>query len=39
MGGEPKLALNILCAAETMEDTAIREILRGGYDAAYDTLR
>ncbi|WP_294499859.1 selenide, water dikinase SelD [uncultured Gemmiger sp.] len=36
MGGEPKLALNILCAAETMEDTAIREILRGGYDAAYD---
>ena len=36
MGGEPKLALNILCAAETMEDTAIREILRGGYDAVYD---
>ena len=36
MGGEPKLALNILCAAEGMEDTTIREILRGGYDAAYD---
>lgn len=36
MGGEPKLALNILCAAEAMEDHAIREILRGGYDAAYD---
>ena len=36
MGGEPKLALNILCAAEGMEDATIREILRGGYDAAYD---
>ena len=36
MGGEPKLALNILCAAETMEDKTIREILRGGYDGAYD---
>ena len=36
MGGEPKLALNILCAAEGMEDHTIREILRGGYDAAYD---
>ena len=36
MGGEPKLALNILCAAEGMEDETIREILRGGYDAAYE---
>ena len=36
MGGEPKLALNILCAAEGMEDSVIREILRGGYDAAYE---
>ena len=36
MGGEPKLALNILCAAEGMADNTIREILRGGYDAAYD---
>ena len=36
MGGEPKLALNILCAAEGMADETIREILRGGYDAAYD---
>lgn len=36
MGGEPKLALNILCAAESMDDAAIREILRGGYDAAYE---
>ena len=36
MGGEPKLALNILCAAEGMADKTIREILRGGYDAAYE---
>ena len=36
MGGEPKLALNILCAAESMEEDTIREILRGGYDAAYE---
>lgn len=36
MGGEPKLALNILCAAEEMADETIREILRGGYDAAYE---
>ena len=36
MGGERKLALNILCAAEGMEDGVIREILRGGYDAAYE---
>lgn len=36
MGGEPKLALNILCAAEGMADSTIREVLRGGYDAAYE---
>ena len=36
MGGQPKLALNILCAAEGMAEETIREILRGGYDAAYD---
>ena len=36
MGGEPKLALNILCAAESMTEEAIREILRGGYDAAFE---
>ena len=36
MGGEPKLALNIMCSAEGMSDETIREILRGGYDAAYD---
>ena len=36
MGGEPRLALNILCAAEGMDEDTIREILRGGYDAAYE---
>lgn len=36
MGGEPKLALNILCASEKMSEEAIREVLRGGYDAAYE---
>ena len=36
MGGEPKLALNIMCAADKMDDVTIREVLRGGYDAAYE---
>jgi len=36
MGGEPKLALNILCVPETMPEDTIRDILRGGYDAAYE---
>lgn len=34
MGGEPRLALNILCVADAMDDKSVREILRGGYDAA-----
>ena len=36
MGGEPKLALNIMCLSEKMEKDTVREILRGGYDAAYE---
>ncbi len=36
MGGEPKLALNLLCVTEQMEEAWIREILRGGYDKAYE---
>ena len=36
MGGEPRLALNLLCVTEGMEDDWIREILRGGYDKAYE---
>lgn len=34
MGGEPKLALNVLCVTENMEEEWVREILRGGYDKA-----
>ena len=36
MGGEPKLALNIMCLADSMDDKTVREILRGGYDKAYE---
>ena len=36
MGGEPKLALNIMCLAEHMDKETVQEILRGGYDTAYD---
>ena len=36
MGGEPKLALNLLCVTENMPDEWVREILRGGYDKAYE---
>ncbi len=36
MGGEPKLALNMMCLAQSMDDHAVQEILRGGYDKAYE---
>ena len=36
MGGEPRLALNVMCVTEAMEQAWIREILRGGYDKAYE---
>ena len=36
MGGEPRLALNILCVAEQMKDEWVREILWGGYEKAYE---
>lgn len=36
MGGEPKLALNILCIAKDMDKQVVQEILRGGYDKAYE---
>ena len=36
MGGEPKLALNILCLPEKMEKADVQEILRGGYAKAYE---
>lgn len=36
MGGEPKLALNIMCIPESMPGDAVHEMLRGGYDAVYE---
>lgn len=36
MGGEPKLALNIMCVTESMDKRVVQEILRGGYDKAYE---
>ena len=36
MGGEPKLALNILCVPETMPKSAVHDLLRGGYDKVYE---
>ena len=37
MGGEPHLALNLLCVTEQMEEEWIREILRGGTAANRST--
>ena len=36
MGGEPKLALNIMAVPRDMPSEAVHEILRGGYDKAYE---
>ncbi len=36
MGGEPKLALNIMCLARNMAKETVQDILRGGYDKAYE---
>lgn len=36
MGGEPKLALNVMCITEDMDKAVVSEILRGGYDKAYE---
>lgn len=36
MGGEPKLALNIMCIPEKMSQATVQEILRGGYSKAYE---
>ena len=36
MGGEPKLALNIMCIPEKMAKETVQEILRGGYAKAYE---
>lgn len=36
MGGEPKVALNILCITDKMDKETVHEILRGGYDKVYE---
>lgn len=36
MGGEPKLALNIMAIPEDMPQSAVHELLRGGYDKVYE---
>lgn len=36
MGGEPKLALNIMAVPEGMPKEAVHEMLRGGYDKVYE---
>ena len=36
MGGEPKLALNIMAVPKDMPKDIVHEILRGGYEKAYE---
>lgn len=36
MGGEPKLALNIMAVPEGMPREAVHDMLRGGYDKVYE---
>lgn len=36
MGGEPKLALNIMAVPKSMPKEVVHEILRGGYDKVYE---
>lgn len=36
MGGEPRLAQNIMCVPERMAGETVREILRGGYEKALE---
>lgn len=36
MGGEPKLALNIMAIPEDMPREAVHQMLRGGYDKVYE---
>jgi len=36
MGGEPKLALNLLCIPKAMPEEAVHQLLRGGYDKVYE---
>lgn len=36
MGGEPKLALNVMAVPEDMPKEVVHEILRGGYEKVYE---
>lgn len=36
MGGEPKLALNIMAVPKKMPKEAVHDLLRGGYDKVYE---
>lgn len=36
MGGEPVLAMNILCVTKALSPETVREILRGGYEKVYE---
>ena len=36
MGGEPRLALNLMCVPKDMPDEAVHRMLRGGYDKVYE---
>ncbi|HJA47806.1 MAG TPA: selenide, water dikinase SelD [Candidatus Agathobaculum intestinipullorum] len=36
MGGEPRIALNLLCVSKSMPDSAVHDLLRGGYSKVYE---
>lgn len=36
MGGTPKLALNLLCIPKSIPDSAVHDLLRGGYNKVYE---
>ena len=36
MGGEPRLALNLMCVPKDMPGDAVHQMLRGGYDKVYE---
>ena len=36
MGGEPKLALNLMCVPDDLPKEAVHALLRGGYDKVYE---
>lgn len=36
MGGEPKLAMNVMTISKEMSKEAVHEVLRGGYEKAYE---